>query len=89
MPSTSTPPIHARSVAGSRRCRLYRILWRRFDSRRHGRDQSRVGAHLAEAQTQTFADAFLVLALCLAFATAMVPLLRKAAPSKAPTADAH
>jgi DHA2 family multidrug resistance protein len=42
-----------------------------------------------EAQTQTFADAFVVLALCFVVATAMVPLMRKVVPPKAPIADAH
>ena len=42
-----------------------------------------------EAQTQTYADAFLVIALCFALATAMVPLMRKPAPRQAvPAADA-
>lgn len=34
-------------------------------------------------------DAFLALMLCLGFATAMVPLMRKVAPPKAPVADGH
>jgi MFS transporter, DHA2 family, multidrug resistance protein len=42
-----------------------------------------------EAQTQTYADAFLLIAICFAVATAMVPLLRKVAPPKGPAADAH
>jgi DHA2 family multidrug resistance protein len=42
-----------------------------------------------EAQTQSYADAFLAIALCLAIAAAMVPLMRKVAPPKAPPADAH
>ena len=42
-----------------------------------------------EAQTQTFADAFLVLAVCLALATILVPLMRNVMPPKAPIADAH
>jgi DHA2 family multidrug resistance protein len=42
-----------------------------------------------EAQVQTFADAFLVIAVCLAIATVMVPLLRKVAPPTVPSADAH
>jgi DHA2 family multidrug resistance protein len=43
-----------------------------------------------EAQVQTYADAFLVIALCLAVATVMVPLLRKAAlQAPPPPADAH
>ena len=44
---------------------------------------------MREAQTQTYADAFLALMLCLGLATVMVPLLRKVAPPKAPPADAH
>ncbi len=44
---------------------------------------------MREAQTQTFADAFLALAACLALATVMVPLMRRVAPPKAPVADAH
>jgi DHA2 family multidrug resistance protein len=42
-----------------------------------------------EAQTQTYADAFLALAACIVVATAMVPLMRKVVPPKGPTADAH
>jgi DHA2 family multidrug resistance protein len=42
-----------------------------------------------EAQVQTFADAFLVVAVCLAIATMLVPLLRKVATPAAPSADAH
>jgi MFS transporter, DHA2 family, multidrug resistance protein len=42
-----------------------------------------------EAQTMTYADAFLVIALCFAVATAMVPLMRKVAPPKGPSAEAH
>ena len=42
-----------------------------------------------EAQVQTFADAFLAIALCLAIATIMVPLLRKVTAPPAPSADAH
>ncbi len=44
---------------------------------------------LREAQTQTYADAFLVIALCFVVATVMVPLLRKAGAPAAPSADAH
>src|ERR1700712_4572974 len=44
---------------------------------------------MREAQTQTYADAFLALMVCLGIATVMVPLMRKVAPPKAPTADAH
>jgi DHA2 family multidrug resistance protein len=42
-----------------------------------------------EAQVQTFADAFLVIAVCLAIATMLVPLLRKVALPAALSADAH
>jgi DHA2 family multidrug resistance protein len=42
-----------------------------------------------EALTQTFADAFLIIALCFVLAFALVPLMRKVAPPKAPSADAH
>jgi DHA2 family multidrug resistance protein len=42
-----------------------------------------------EAETQTFADTFLVIALCFALATAMVPLMRKVAAPAAPSAEAH
>jgi DHA2 family multidrug resistance protein len=42
-----------------------------------------------EAQVQTFADAFLAIGVCLAFATLLVPLMRKVAVSPAPSADAH
>jgi DHA2 family multidrug resistance protein len=42
-----------------------------------------------EAQVQTYADAFLVIAACLALATVTLPLLRKVAPPAAPSADAH
>jgi len=42
-----------------------------------------------EAQVQTFADAFLVIAACFAVATLLVPLMKKIAPPAAPAADAH
>jgi DHA2 family multidrug resistance protein len=42
-----------------------------------------------EALTQSFADIFLVILLCFAIATCLVPLMRKVAPPKAPSADAH
>ncbi|MNT48106.1 Multidrug export protein EmrB [compost metagenome] len=42
-----------------------------------------------EAQTQTFGDIFLLILVCFAIATAMVPLMRKVAPPKGPSADAH
>jgi MFS transporter, DHA2 family, multidrug resistance protein len=44
---------------------------------------------LREAQTQSFADAFLVIMACFALTTLLVPLLRKVAAPRAPTADAH
>jgi DHA2 family multidrug resistance protein len=44
---------------------------------------------MREAQTQTFSDAFLVIAGCFLVATLMVPLLRKVVPPSAPPADAH
>ncbi|HEX3404453.1 MAG TPA: DHA2 family efflux MFS transporter permease subunit [Acetobacteraceae bacterium] len=44
---------------------------------------------LREAQTQTFADAFMVIALCFVVATLMVPLMRKMAAPAAPSSDAH
>jgi len=44
---------------------------------------------MREAQTETYADAFLALMVCLGFAAAMVPLMRKVAAPKAPPADAH
>ncbi|WP_211461335.1 DHA2 family efflux MFS transporter permease subunit [Collimonas silvisoli] len=42
-----------------------------------------------EALTLTFADTFLAIMACFVIATAMVPLMRKVAPPKAPSADAH
>jgi DHA2 family multidrug resistance protein len=42
-----------------------------------------------EARVQTFADAFLVIAVCLVVATLLVPLLRKIKTPAAPLADAH
>jgi DHA2 family multidrug resistance protein len=47
------------------------------------------GLVMREAQTQTFGDTFLVIMVCFVIATAMVPLMRKVAPPKAPSADAH
>jgi DHA2 family multidrug resistance protein len=44
---------------------------------------------LREAQTQSFADAFLAIALCFVLATVMVPLMRKLAVQVAPVRDAH
>jgi DHA2 family multidrug resistance protein len=42
-----------------------------------------------EALTLTFSDTFLALMVCFVITTAMVPLMRKVAPPKAPSADAH
>jgi len=44
---------------------------------------------LREAQTQSYADAFFVIALCFVVATAMVPLMRRIAAPAAPPRDAH
>ncbi|MDD2089798.1 DHA2 family efflux MFS transporter permease subunit [Pseudomonas guariconensis] len=42
-----------------------------------------------EAQTLTYADAFLVIMACFALATLLVPLMRKVQPPAQPSADAH
>jgi MFS transporter, DHA2 family, multidrug resistance protein len=42
-----------------------------------------------EAQTQTYADAFLVIAVCFVAATLMVPLMRKVVAPKTPAAESH
>ncbi|KWR90258.1 DHA2 family efflux MFS transporter permease subunit [Cupriavidus sp. IDO] len=47
------------------------------------------GLVMREAQTQTFGDTFLVIMVCFVIATAMAPLMRKVAPPKGPSADAH
>jgi DHA2 family multidrug resistance protein len=44
---------------------------------------------LREAETQSYADMFLVIMACFALATVMVPLLRKAAAAPRPSAEAH
>jgi len=44
---------------------------------------------LREALTLTFSDIFLVIMVCFVITTAMVPLMRKVAAPKAPSADAH
>ncbi|HTI73115.1 MAG TPA: DHA2 family efflux MFS transporter permease subunit [Candidatus Limnocylindria bacterium] len=44
---------------------------------------------LREAQVLSFADAFVVLAVCFGLGALMVPLLRKVATTAAPPADAH
>ena len=42
-----------------------------------------------EAQTMTFSDAFVMIAICFAIATAMVPFMRKIARPGGPPVDAH
>ena len=42
-----------------------------------------------EAQTQTYADAFLVIAACFVIATLMVPLMRKVVAPSAPATESH
>jgi DHA2 family multidrug resistance protein len=42
-----------------------------------------------EAQTLSYADAFLAVAVCFVIATVLVPLMRKVTPPAAPSADAH
>ncbi|WGJ16534.1 DHA2 family efflux MFS transporter permease subunit [Methylocapsa sp. D3K7] len=42
-----------------------------------------------EAQVQTFADAFLLIACCFAAASILVPIMRGVAPQMAPPAEAH
>jgi DHA2 family multidrug resistance protein len=42
-----------------------------------------------EAQTQTYADAFLAIGVCFVVATLMVALMRKVAPPGAPSSEAH
>ncbi len=42
-----------------------------------------------EAQTQTFADAFLAIMVCFVIATLMVPLMRKVTSPKGPATDSH
>ena len=44
---------------------------------------------MREAQTLTYADAFMAIGACFVIATGMVPLLRRTRPPKAPSADAH
>jgi len=44
---------------------------------------------MREAQTQTFADAFLAVMVCFLVAIVLIPLMHKVAPPKAPSADAH
>ncbi|GJG95294.1 DHA2 family efflux MFS transporter permease subunit [Cupriavidus pauculus] len=44
---------------------------------------------MREAHTLTYADAFLVILVCFVVAIPLVPLMRKIAPPKAPSADAH
>jgi len=42
-----------------------------------------------EAQVETFADAYLAIAMCFTVAVVMVPLMHKVAPPKSPSPDAH
>jgi len=42
-----------------------------------------------EAQTLSYADAFLAIGICFVIATVLVPLMRKVTPPPAPSADAH
>ncbi|KPA90286.1 drug resistance transporter, EmrB/QacA subfamily [Pseudomonas asplenii] len=42
-----------------------------------------------EAQTLTYADAFLVIMVCFILATVLVPLMRKVQPPQQPSADGH
>jgi DHA2 family multidrug resistance protein len=42
-----------------------------------------------EAQVLTYSDAFFSILVCFVIATALVPLMRKVAPPKRPSADAH
>lgn len=42
-----------------------------------------------EALTMTFSDIYLVIMVCFTLTTISVPLMRKVAPPKAPSADAH
>jgi DHA2 family multidrug resistance protein len=42
-----------------------------------------------EALTLTFADTYLVIMVCFAITTAVVPLMRRIGAPKAPSADAH
>jgi DHA2 family multidrug resistance protein len=42
-----------------------------------------------EAQVMTYADIFFMMMICFVVATAMVPLMRRVGPPKAPSSDAH
>jgi DHA2 family multidrug resistance protein len=42
-----------------------------------------------EAQTQSYADAFLVILAGFVIATVLVPLMRKVVPPRKPPAEAH
>jgi DHA2 family multidrug resistance protein len=42
-----------------------------------------------EAQTQTYADAFLAIGACFVVATLMVPLMRKVASANPPSSEPH
>jgi len=47
------------------------------------------GARLAQVQTQTFSDVFMVILVAFSISTAMAPLMTKVEAPKAPSADAH
>jgi DHA2 family multidrug resistance protein len=42
-----------------------------------------------EAQVLTYSDAFFAILACFVVATVLVPLMRKVAPPRGPSADAH
>ena len=47
------------------------------------------GAALREAQTQSFSDIYIVIMVCFVITAALVPLMRKIVPAKAPIGEAH
>jgi DHA2 family multidrug resistance protein len=47
------------------------------------------GATLREAQTQSFSDIYIVIMVCFVITAALVPLMRKIVPAKAPVSEAH
>jgi DHA2 family multidrug resistance protein len=47
------------------------------------------GLAYREALTLTFSDTYVALMVCFAITTALVPLMRKVAPPKGPSADSH
>ena len=49
----------------------------------------RIRKSLREAQTLSFADAYLPIGCCCVAETLIVPLMRKVAPPKKPSIDAH